>query len=272
MEGVLSLISSPGILLGVSAIILSIIAIENSRRNSRAVMTRIVEVKNEVDLKAQLRRLATIVGGMADSVDRNLDPKMFSFPPLDSMTDEVIRHIHDKGERESILRAEAVSIRVSFADIVGKEESLKIETEQQFEKFLKGSRSIESALANFRFSPSCVSHDSIDLAEYIEATKAIYGALDELSQQRDLLGSFDHSVLDWLAEEIVLPIVRTPIRHLTSSHEIKLRWLDKSGDIRRKLLIELCGYETIENIITDRKDLALERLQRLQRSILIEAK
>ena len=235
-------------------------------------MTKIGEVKTEVDVKAKLNRLASVVADMVDSLNWNLEIKMFSFPPIQIAKDEVIRFIHDNGERESVLKAEAVSIRISFSTGVGKEETVKIEAVKEFERFLRQSSSITSALVNFRFTPNILTHDSIELTDYIRATKGLYKSWDELSKHRDLLGSFNHSILNWLAEDIILPIVHTPIHHFTSNHEIKLRWLDKSEDIHRKLLEELCGYETIANVITNRRDIALERLQELQKSILLEAK
>ncbi|MCZ6647708.1 MAG: hypothetical protein O7B30_00465, partial [Thaumarchaeota archaeon] len=238
----------------------------------RQVMAKIDKVEREVDLKSSLKRLATVVSDMVDSLNWNLDIKMFSFSPIQIATDEVIRFIHDKGERESVLNAEAVSIRISFSNGVGREETGKIETVKEFERLLRLSSSVTSALVNFRFTPNIITHDSIELTDYIKAMKGLYRSWDELSKHRDLLGSFDHSILDYLAEDIILPMVHNPIHHFTSNHEIKLRWLDKSDDIHRKLLEELCGYETIANVINNRRDVALERFQKLQKSILLEAK
>lgn len=235
-------------------------------------MAKIDKVRSDVDLKASLNRLATVVSDMADSLNWNLDIKMFSFRPIQIARDEVIRFIHDKGERESVLNAEATSIRISFSNGIGTEENRKIETVKEFERLLRQSSSISSALVNFRFTPNIITHDSIELGDYIKATKGLYRSWDELSKYRDLLGSFDHSILDYLAEDVILPMVQNPIHHFTSNHEIKLRWLDKSDDIHRKLLEELCGYETISNVINNRRDVALERLQNLQKSILLEAK
>ena len=133
-ESAQGLLLTPGILLGLGAIILSIIAMANSRKNSRQVMAKIDKVKREVGLKSSLNRLATVVSDMVDSLNWNLDIKMFSFRPIQIATDEVIRFIHDKGERESVLNAEAVSIRISFSNGVGREETGKIETVNEFER------------------------------------------------------------------------------------------------------------------------------------------
>ncbi len=96
-ESAQALLLTPAILLGLGAIILSIVAIATSRRNSRQVMAKIDKVKSEVDLKSSLNRLATVVSDMVDSLNWNLDIKMFSILTIQITTDEVIRFIHDKG-------------------------------------------------------------------------------------------------------------------------------------------------------------------------------
>ena len=240
------------VILSITAILVSFIGtvfnILYSKKHLAIVEKELAIIQARDKEKAKFDAAAEAVQDLMQTIDEHGNSRWYSFPDIRSLSDSVLRFLHDKKAKKLDLAILPLNLRLSIMN-EGIPEEATLTPSDNFERFLDFfKKDFQGATFFFESSPEVIGTKRIELSDSLMSIKEIYSALDNACQYSSQIKNFDMNILTEI-EDILQESLRKLYEELMKEDHITILTENRYDEISNMLLNKIVAYKTIiENL------------------------
>jgi hypothetical protein len=244
----------------------TVFSILYSRRQLEIMKKGAKVVEQDNAQKLRLSETLEAVQNLIESIDKHANVRWFSFSDLGSLSDSIVRHLHDKHARkiEIILRPSYVQWSILNEGMMSE---VKLAPSDSFEEFISlFKRDFQGVVFHFRITPEITENQSVELGDPLISIKELYEALESARRFSDIIEKVDRDVLIEL-EEAFMQTLRTLYEGLMKEDQIIVSASIQSNEISNFLLDKIVGYEALKRNLEEIRGPLCNRLDNVQKEL-----